>query len=52
MPDNKGNLYLYEAIELRGEHDQHIGLLEGLLGLSVGPAGMVSQRRGPDGEEL
>ena len=32
MPDKKGNLYLYEAIELRNEYDRHVELLEGLLG--------------------
>ena len=31
MPDNKGNLYLFEAIELRNEYDRHIKLLENLL---------------------
>ena len=30
MPDNKGNLYLFEAIELRNEYDRHIKLLEKL----------------------
>lgn len=34
MPDKKGNLYLYEAIELRNEFDRHVELLEGLLGES------------------
>lgn len=34
MPDKKGNLYLYEAIELRNEYDRHVELLEGLLGES------------------
>ena len=33
MPDKKGNLYLYEAIELRNEYDRHVELLEGLLGV-------------------
>lgn len=33
MPDKKGNLYLYEAIELRNEYDRHAELLEGLLGV-------------------
>ena len=28
MPDKKGNLYLFEAIELRNEYDRHIRLLE------------------------
>ena len=32
MTDKKGNLYLYEAIELRSEYDRHIGLLESLMG--------------------
>jgi hypothetical protein len=32
MPDKKGNLYLYEAIELRNEYDRHVELLEGLIG--------------------
>lgn len=32
MADEKGNLYLYEAIELRNEYDRHIGLLQGLMG--------------------
>ena len=32
MVDEKGNLYLYEAIELRNEYDRHICLLQGLLG--------------------
>lgn len=31
MPDKKGNLYLFEAIELRNEYDRHIKLLEELL---------------------
>src|SRR3990172_7218881 len=34
MPDKKGNLYLYEAIELRSEYDRHVELLGGLLGES------------------
>jgi len=32
MPDKKGNLYLFEAIELRKEYDRRIKLLEHLLG--------------------
>ena len=40
MPDKKGNLYLYEAIELRNEYDRHVELLEGLLG------GKSSKKRG------
>ncbi|MFQ5686127.1 MAG: hypothetical protein ACE5GV_05645 [Candidatus Scalindua sp.] len=31
MPDKKGNLYLFEAIELRHEYDRHIKLLEKLI---------------------
>lgn len=31
MPDEKGNLYLFEAIELRNEYDRHIKLLELLI---------------------
>lgn len=31
MPDKKGNLYLFEAIELRNEYDRHIKLIEKLL---------------------
>lgn len=31
MPDKKGNLYLFEAIELRKEYDRRIKLLEQLL---------------------
>jgi hypothetical protein len=33
MKDKKGNLYLYEAIELRNEYDSHVELLEKLLGV-------------------
>ncbi len=35
MADKKGNLYLFEAIELRSEYDHHVELLEGLLGESA-----------------
>jgi len=28
MPDDKGNLYLFEAIELRNEYDRNIKLLK------------------------
>ncbi|MCI5118917.1 MAG: hypothetical protein D3913_13400 [Candidatus Electrothrix sp. LOE1_4_5] len=31
MPDKKGNLFLFEAIELRNEYDRHIQLMENLL---------------------
>jgi hypothetical protein len=40
MPDKKGNLYLYEAIELRNEYDRHVELLEELLG------GEILKKRG------
>ena len=40
MPDKKGNLYLYEAIELRNEYDRHVGLLQGLLGESPKKRGL------------
>lgn len=33
MPDIKGNLYLFEALELRKEYDRHIRLLESLLSI-------------------
>ena len=33
MPDKEGNLYLYEAIELRNEYDRHVELLESLSGV-------------------
>lgn len=32
MPDQNGNLYLFEAIELRNEYDRHIRLIENLIG--------------------
>lgn len=31
MPDNKNNLFIYEAIELRQEYDKHIKVLENLI---------------------
>jgi hypothetical protein len=31
MPDEKGNLYVFEAMELRNEYDRHIKLLEQLV---------------------
>jgi len=34
MPDQNGDLYLFEAIELRHEYDRHIKLIENLLGES------------------
>ena len=41
MPDKKGNLYLYEAIELRSEYDRHVELLRGLFLASL-PESAVS----------
>lgn len=32
MPDEKNNLYVFEAIELRNEYDRHIKTLEHVLG--------------------
>lgn len=32
MPDNKNNLFIYEAIELREEFDKHTKILESLIG--------------------
>ena len=31
MPDEQGNLYVFEAVELRNEYDRHIKLLEKVL---------------------
>lgn len=31
MPDQKGNLYIHEAVALRNEYDNHIGLIKKLL---------------------
>lgn len=31
MPDNKNNLFIFEAIELRQEYDKHIKVLENLI---------------------
>ena len=31
MPDEKNNLFIYEAIELRQEYDKHIKVLENLI---------------------
>jgi len=31
MPDKKGNLYLFEAVELRNDYDRHIKLIEDLV---------------------
>lgn len=42
MSDKKGNLYLYEAIELRNEYDRHVELLEGILGESSKKRGLFN----------
>jgi hypothetical protein len=44
MPDKKGNLYLFEAIELRKEYDRRIKLLEQLLGGGQGKQDRLFQR--------
>jgi hypothetical protein len=43
MPDKKGNLYLFEAIELRKEYDRRIKLLEHLLGGEEGKQDRLSE---------
>src|SRR3990167_71993 len=42
MVDEKRNLYLYEAIELRNEYDRHISMLHGLLGEPSGRRGLFN----------
>ncbi len=42
MSGKKGNLHLYEAIELRSEYDRHIELLESLLGESAKKRGFLN----------
>lgn len=45
MPDKKGNLYLFEAIELRGEYDRHIKLLQDLIEeTGAGKGGLFSRK--------
>jgi hypothetical protein len=44
MPDEKGNLYLFEAIELRKEYDRRIKLLEQLLGGEEGKQDRLFRR--------
>jgi hypothetical protein len=43
MPDKKGNLYLYEALELRAGYDRHIDLLESLIGVSSKKSGFFRE---------
>jgi len=50
MPDKKGNLYLYEAIELRSEYDRHVELLEALLGESSKKRGLFNNEDDEDKE--
>ncbi len=49
MPDKKGNLHLFEAIELRNEYDRHIKLMESLIGES--PTKRDRLFHSSDGEE-
>jgi len=44
MPDEKGNLFLFEAIELRKEYDRRIKLLEQLLGGEQGKQDRLFRR--------
>ena len=46
MVDEQGNLYLYEAIELRNEYDRHISMLHGLLGEPSGRRGLFNDNEG------
>ena len=48
MPDKKGNLYLFEAIELRKEYDRRIKLLEHLLGGEEGKQDRLFRSNEPD----
>lgn len=51
MVDDKGNLFLYEAIELRNEYDRHIGLLQGLLGEPSKKGGFFSRNDNDEDRE-
>lgn len=51
MPDSKGNLYLFEAVELRNEYDRHIKLTEELLGLGAAESKEMRFFRDPAGAE-
>lgn len=51
MPDKKGNLYLYEAIEMRKEYDRHIKLIENVLDEDGSRRGDFL-RRGDDEEKV
>ena len=51
MPDKKGNLYLFEAIELRNEYDRHIKLIEKLTGVEYSKSKEIRFLRDGDDEE-
>ena len=51
MPDQKGNLYLFEAIELRNEYDRHIKLIENLTGVSESKRGRLFHNSDDEGKE-
>lgn len=51
MPDQKGNLYLFEAIELRNEYDRHIKLIENLIGESETKRGRLFHNSDDEGKE-
>lgn len=51
MVDEQGNLFLYEAIELRNEYDRHIGMLQGLLSESSKRGGFFSRNDNDEDRE-
>jgi hypothetical protein len=51
MPDEKKNLYLFEAIELRKEYDRHIKLMEELLAEEDNGNEGLFRSREEDGKE-
>ena len=51
MPDQKGNLYLFEAIVLRNEYDRHIKLIENLIGESETKRGRLFHNSDDEGKE-
>ena len=51
MPDEKGNLVLFEAIELRKEYDRRIKLLEQLIGGEQGKQARLFQRNDEEKRE-
>src|SRR4030067_2538253 len=44
MPNTKGDLYIHEAVALRNEYDNHIGLLKKLLSEPEGKRGGLLSR--------